>query len=312
MESQKRLLITGGAGYIGSQLIKNALQSGLFVHVLDSIEPSKLSFDFLNNPKLTYFTGSLEDEQVLKRCTNKVDYVIHLAGISDGKAGKLDPEKTKKINVDTLNQLLTISRNAGVERFIFASTMGVYGNEYKIPLTENLALRPIDPYSKSKAIGETIVKNANTEIFSTLCLRMAMVYGVSPNMRFDFIVNRLTIDALQKKQLTIMGGLQKRPQVHIDDLCELFIRFLTIDNDLFVNQCYNVVGENPCIDDIINEIQKQTDNVLIQKLPLRENEDSFEMDGSKLISEIHYQYRRNIKIGVKEIIETYSNNNLSV
>lgn len=308
----ERLLITGGAGYIGSQLVKHALKSGFFVHVLDSMQPNVVAFDFLNNPKLTYFTGSLTDEDVLKRCTENVDYVIHLAGVSDGKAGKSDPEKTRKINIDTLDLLLSISKKAGVQRFIFASTMGVYGNEYRIPLTENLELRPIDPYSESKAIGETIVKNANTPFFSTLCLRMAMVYGVSASMRFDFIVNRLTIDALQNRQITIMGGSQKRPQVHIDDLCELFLKFLKMDKNLFDNECYNVVGVNPGINDIIDEIQKQVNGVVIQKLPLRENEDSFEMDGTKLIERTYHQFQRNIITGIKDIIEAYSLKNVNI
>ncbi|MBC7525083.1 MAG: SDR family oxidoreductase [Flavobacterium sp.] len=312
MESQKRILITGGAGYIGSQLVKKALQNGLFVHVLDYINPNELSFDFLNHPKLIYFTGSLTDDQILKKCTENVDYIVHLAGVSDGKAGKLDPEKTRKINIDTLDNLLSISKNAGVKRFIFASTMGVYGNQYKIPLTENMILHPIDPYSESKAVGEDIVRNANTSSFSTVCLRMAMIYGISPNMRFDFILNRLTIDALQKKQLTVMGGTQKRPQIHIDDLCELFLHFFKIEESLFANQCYNVVGENPSVNNMIDEIQKQINNIVIQKLQLRENEDSFEMDGSKLFTQTNYHYQRNIKIGIREIIETYLPKNMKI
>lgn len=303
MESKKRLLITGGAGYVGSQLALNALKSGFLVSILDTINPNEQDIELLiQNPSIIYFYGNLIDSAVLENCTKNIDFIVHLAGISDGRAGKENPELTKKINIDTLDQLLTISKKAGVKRFIFASTMGVYGNSYKVPLTEDLELKPIDPYSESKAIGEKIVLEANSNSFSTLCLRMAMVYGLSPKMRFDFIVNRLTLDAIQKKTITIMGGSQKRPQIHIDDLCELFLELFIIDEKLFKNQCYNAVGQNPSIEAMIHEIQNQLSGVEINKLPIRENEDSFEMDGNKLIAKTGIIFKRNLKIGIKEII----------
>jgi nucleoside-diphosphate-sugar epimerase len=305
LQQEKKLLITGGAGYIGSQLVKNALQSNLLINVLDSVEPDYLNFDFLKHLNINYYAGSLTDETILKRCTENVDYIIHLAGISDGRAGKSNPELTKQINIDTLKKLLVISKGAGVKKFVFASTMGVYGNAYKIPLTEDLPLNPIDPYSESKAIGEQLVQNANTASFATICMRIAMVYGVSDKMKFDFIVNRLTIDALQKKVITIIGGDQKRPQIHIDDLCDLFIESLKMDMKLFDNQCYNVVGQNPSINDIIFDILSQLPKTKIKKLPARKNEDSFEMSGNKLSNLTGYNFKRTIKIGVQEIIKNF-------
>lgn len=309
MESKHKqtLLITGGAGYIGSVLTRHALHAGFKVNILDSLDGAHAALDsVISNPDVNYFQGNITDNNVIEQSTAGVDFVVHLAGISDGKAGKANPELTKKINVETLEQILQISKNAGVQRFIFASTMGVYGNAYKIPLTENLELKPMDPYSESKALGEEFVKKAATPAFTTTILRMAMVYGISPNMRFDFIVNRLTLDAIEKKQLTIMGGGQQRPQIHIDDLAELFLYALTCDKKLVANACFNAVGENPAIEDITTTLQKLIPDLIIEKLPARANEDSFNMDGNKLLETTAFKYKKNIETGIREMIHEYA------
>jgi nucleoside-diphosphate-sugar epimerase len=309
LHSQKKqtILITGGAGYVGSVLALEALKIGFKVNILDRLEsPNEAIKSFLNYRDVNYFQGNLTEIDKLEQSTKGVDFVIHLAGISDGKAGKANPELTKKINVDTLEQILRISKASGVQKFIFASTMGVYGNGYKIPLTENLVPKPIDPYSESKAIGEEIVMSANDLSFSTTNLRIAMVYGVSPAMRSDFIVNRLTLDAIEKKHLTIMGGLQKRPQIHTSDLSNLFLRLLSLNKKVISGQCYNAVCDNPSINNIITIIKSKMADTQIEVLPARPNEDSFEMDGNKLLKQTGFNYQKSLSDGIQEMMNMYS------
>ena len=306
LRKQPKVLITGGAGYIGSVLSKLAILSGYDVNILDNLEVtnSVLKKIFVN-PRVHYFQGDLANINIIKESTKGVNFVIHLAAISDGRAGKENPELTRKVNIEPINDLLQISKDAGVKRFIFASTMGVYGNEYTIPLHEGLALRPIDPYSESKAIGEELVRNANSEEFLTTSLRIAMVYGVSLNMRYDFILNKLTIDALAKCYINIMGGNQKRPQVHINDLCDLIITFLYFDKKIISGESFNVVGSNPRLIEIAKEIQKQLPLTHIEISPQRPKEDSFEMDGSKLTKQTGFLSSRTLENGIREIITKY-------
>jgi nucleoside-diphosphate-sugar epimerase len=304
LESEKRqtILITGGAGYIGSVLVHKAVSKGFNVNILDKVEDE----NFHDNQTVKFFSGSITDHKTIEESLSGADFVIHLAGISDARAGKENPELTKKTNIDSLKCLLEISQKAGVKRFLFASTMGVYGNKYSIPLKEDLPLDPIDPYSESKAAGEEIIRSENSDCFTTTSLRLAMVYGYSPSMRYDFIVNRLTLDAIEKKQITIMGGEQKRPQVYIDDLSGIFLEFLLADKSLISDEAYNVVGVNPTIEEISTIIRQKLPDTEIKKLPLRNNEDSFEMDGSKLNTVIKYNQQKSLDKGIESIISEYS------
>jgi nucleoside-diphosphate-sugar epimerase len=304
LEKKKQtILITGGAGYIGSVLVRKAVSKGFNLNVLDQAGAD----GFGDEQNIRFFKGSIADYKTIEKSLDAVDFVIHLAGVSDGRAGKENPELTRKTNVDCLKQLLELSRNAGVKRFVFASTMGVYGNKYDIPLTEDLPLNPIDPYSESKAAGEEIIKSEKSEaFFTTVSLRIAMVYGYSPRMRYDFIVNRLTLDAIEKEQITITGGKQKRPQVYIEDLSNIFLEFLSAGESSVNGESFNVVGVNPAIEEIADAVHRELPETKIEKLPPRENEDSFEMDGGKLKRIIKYAQQETLNAGIEGIISKYN------
>ncbi|MDQ4121027.1 MAG: SDR family oxidoreductase [Acidobacteriota bacterium] len=303
MEKKQTILITGGAGYIGSVLVRRAISKGFHVNVLDQAGGD----EFADAPLVKFFRGSIADYKTIEESLDAVDYVIHLAGVSDGRAGKENPELTKKTNVDCLKQLVELSQKAKIKRFIFASTMGVYGNKYDIPLTEDLPLNPIDPYSESKALGEEIIKNEKSDgFFTTVSLRIAMVYGYSPRMRYDFIVNRLTLDALEKKQITITGGKQKRPQVYIEDLSNIFLEFLSADESGVNGESFNVVGVNPAIEEIADAVRQKLPETKIEKLSARDNEDSFEVDGGKLKRIIKHAQQKTLDAGIKGIISEHN------
>lgn len=301
-ETKQTILITGGAGYIGSVLARRAVSRGFDVNILDCAAP----IDFGNSQAVRFFKGGIDDYETIEKSLRAVGFVIHLAGISDGRAGKANPELTRKTNVDSLKQLLELSQKARVKRFVFASTMGVYGNEYKTHLTEDLPLAPVDPYSESKALGEEIINGEKSNGFTVASLRIAMVYGLSPRMRYDFIVNRLTLDAIEKKQITIAGGAQTRPQIYIEDLANVFLEFGRADADKINGESFNVVGVNPSIEEIAEAVKRNLPETRIEKLPAREGEDSFEMDGTKLKTVVEYAQQKSLDAGIKGIIEEYN------
>jgi nucleoside-diphosphate-sugar epimerase len=306
LNSPPTLLITGGAGYIGSCVVQRAVAEGYIVHILDNINPvdSPLRNLFLQ-PGVKFFRGSITDPETIIESTRGVDYVIHLAGVSDGRAGKENPALTHKVNSESIGQLLTLSKAAGVKRFLFASTMGVYGNKYGMMLHEGLPLNPVDPYSESKAIGESVVRNADTDDFCTTSLRIAMVYGIGPKVREDFLVNRLCINAVMEGSLMIMGGEQKRPQIHVADLANLFLILLKSEREKICGSVFNAVESNPGLTEIVQIIRDVLPATHLNMLPAREQEDSFEMDGAFLYRAVGFRPAIGLKTGILEIINHY-------
>jgi nucleoside-diphosphate-sugar epimerase len=305
-DNRQILLVTGGSGYIGSSLVEKALRSGYAVRVLDNTKPTDDSIQSLfANPSVRFFKGSITDSQALTESISGVDYIIHLAGVSDGRAGKENPELTRRVNIDSIEQLLSISKQAGVKKFIFASTMGVYGNRYDTALHEELPLNPVDPYSESKAIGESYVSRTNGPGFCTVSLRIAMVYGVGPKVREDFLVNKLCITAINNGRIRITGGSQKRPQIHIDDLTDLFLKLLSGSTREMCGQVFNAVGSNPSLKEIVNSIVSSLPQTRVEYLPARPDEDSFEMSGDKLAEKLRFRPAKSLDKGIAEIIQHY-------
>ena len=303
-DKPQTLLVTGGCGYIGSQLVRRALAGGYQVRVLDSSVPETADQD-LPLQNIQFFRGSITDRRIIEACTAGADYLVHLAGVSDGRAGKADPERTRRVNSETTGQLLQIAREAGVQRFLFASTMGVYGNQYDIPLIEALPLKPVDPYSASKAAGEAFVTAAAGPTFCTTSLRIAMVYGAGPKIREDFLLNQLCKTAVTAGSLTIMGGRQRRPQIHLDDLASLFLSLLHSPMQDINGKAFNAVESNPTLLDMVQQIQEALPRTDLNVLPARESEDSFEMNGRLLAEVTGFRPATSLSAGVRGLINHY-------
>jgi nucleoside-diphosphate-sugar epimerase len=300
------LLVTGGAGYIGSQLLFRALEAGYKVRILDGIDPGqdKLS-ELFRHPDVQFFRGSITDRSILGQCADGADYIVHLAGVSDGRAGKENPELTKKINSDSMEGLLEICKSAGIRKFLFASTFGVYGNRYSGKLEEHLQPQPVDPYSESKAIGESFVQAANTPDFCTISLRIAMVYGLGQKVREEFMLNRLCIDAARTGALRLMGGDQRRPQIHIDNLVGLFLHLLGPESPNLCGEVLNAVDASPTLGELAAAIQQALPQTQIEWLPGRPGEDSFELSDARLKSLTNYVPAVDLNTGIARIIDHY-------
>lgn len=300
--SINKILITGGSGYIGSSLIQKALDSNYIVHVIDNSDLA------IQDERISFFKGSILDAELLSASLAGVDVVYHLAGVSDGRQGKIDPEWTKKVNSDSIDFILAAAQKAGVKRFFFASTFGVYGNQYSSAITEEFALNPVDPYSLSKAVCEEKIVKANQPDFLTCSFRIGMVYGLGPKLRLDFLINNLCQQAVHKNYLKIIGGQQRRPQVHIQDLCAIFLLAAEIDSKKISAGLFNVVSASPSVEEISTSIKEMLQQVTVEMEPSTQAIESFIVDGSKLTKHLGFQYSIDLKTGIKELIQHFIKN----
>ena len=254
---KERVLVTGGAGYVGSVLVPKLINQGFNVNVLDSMIFGSQGLDSVkNNPDCKIIQGDLRDLNALDLSLQDVDYVIHLAAISNDPCSDLNPELTKQVNYEATKDLLRIAKEKGVKRFIYASSSSVYGIREEENVTEDLSLNPLTIYSKTKMWSEEVVKDYNTENFTTVNIRPATVCGYSPRMRLDLTVNILTDHAVNKEKITVFGGTQKRPNIHIQDITDYYIQLLKIPKEKIAGKTFNAGYENHQVSEIANMIRE--------------------------------------------------------
>ncbi len=304
---KSKVLVTGGAGYIGSVICDKLLRKNYDVIVLERKGFNNIGLHhYLTNPKLKIIKADIRDFKSYSQYLKHVNYVINLAAVSDGRAGAKNPEITYEVNHIALNNFLKTCLNSGIQRFIQASTISVYGNKYKQPLTEDLALYPEDAYSISKAKSEEMIRNANTHDFTTSIIRSSLVCGWSPKMRFDFIVNTLTYNAIAKNKITILGGKQIRPQIHIDDISDCFIKFLDAPTSLIAGEIFNSSSQNPSILEIAETIKLVLGkDIKIEILPYRDKEDSFIVNSDKIFKTLNISPNKSIFNAIEDICEAF-------
>jgi nucleoside-diphosphate-sugar epimerase len=257
METIKKVFVTGGAGYVGSVLVPKLLQLDYQVKVLDLfIYGSHVLDSVKDNPNLEQIKGDIRDRELLEREIPGCDAVIHLACISNDPSFELDPELGKSINYDSFLDLVDVSKEVGVKRFIFASSSSVYGLREEENVTEELPLKPLTDYSKYKAMCEEVLLEKRGSGFSTLILRPATVCGYSPRLRLDLTVNILTNHAFHNRLIKVFGGAQMRPNIHIEDVTDLYIKSLEWPADKIDGGIFNAGYENHRVSEIAEMVKK--------------------------------------------------------
>ena len=227
MNSMQQVLVTGGAGYVGAVLVPKLLQAGYQVKVLDLyIYGTDVLAAVKNHPNLEEIQGDIRDRALLEKVMPGCDAVIHLACISNDPSFELDPDLGRSINYDAFVDLVDVAKDSGVKRFIYASSSSVYGIKETDNVTEDLPLLPLTDYSRYKALCEEVLLSKREPGFVTLVLRPATVCGYSPRQRLDLVVNILTTQAINNGKITVFGGQQKRPNIHIEDMTDLYLKSL--------------------------------------------------------------------------------------
>jgi nucleoside-diphosphate-sugar epimerase len=255
----RTVYVTGGAGYVGAVLVPKLLAAGYQVRVLDLFIYGQDVFPSCQgNPGLTLIKGDMRDQDLLRRTLAGCDAVIHLACISNDPSFELDPSLGKSINYDCFRPLVEISRDSGVHRFIYASSSSVYGVKEEENVTEELSLEPLTDYSKFKAMCEEELAEYQSPDFTTVTLRPATVCGYSPRLRLDLSVNILTNHAYTNNKIRVFGGDQYRPNIHIDDVTDLYVKLLQLPAEQVAGKIWNAGWENKTINTIAEIVR---DNV---------------------------------------------------
>src|SRR5579871_3468634 len=228
----KRILVTGGAGYVGSRLIPKLLDNGYEVNVIDLyIYGNNVFGSYHGHERLKEICGDIRDQATLRDAMQGCDAVIHLACISNDPSFDLDPTLGKSINYDAFRPMVRIAKELGVKRFIYASSSSVYGIKEEKNVTEKLSLDPLTDYSKFKAECEKVLAEEAADGFETVIVRPATVCGYSSRLRLDLTVNILTTHAYFNKKIKVFGGKQLRPNIHIDDMVDAYLCFLAASKE---------------------------------------------------------------------------------
>src|SRR5271168_3548966 len=220
-----RIFVTGGAGYIGSLLIPRLLDRG---YKVTSYDISYYGDNFLpkSNPNLQVIRGDIRDTAKLAKAIPGHDAFISLACISNDASFELDEKLSTSVNLDAFEPMVLAAKKAGVKRFVFASSSSVYGVSDQPDVTEDHPLIPLTLYNKFKGLCEPLLFKHQSPDFVCVTLRPATVCGYSPRMRFDLTINILTNHAVNRRLITVFGGAQKRPNIDIEDVTDLYVKML--------------------------------------------------------------------------------------
>lgn len=293
------VMVTGGAGYVGSVLVPKLLAAGHRVTVLDLyLYGDDIFAQYRANPNLIEVKGDLRDPAAVAKALKGCNAVIHLACISNDPSFELNPDLGKSINFDAFRPLVKASKAAGVTRFIYASSSSVYGVKKEANVTEDLSLEPLTDYSKFKAMCERVLEEEREPGFVTLTLRPATVCGYGPRQRLDVIVNILTNHALNAGRIKVFGGSQLRPNLHIEDMTDLYLLTLQLPDEQIDGGIYNAGYENHSLMDIADIVRSVVGKVEVDVLPTDDLR-SYQVSSTKIQRELGFTPKYTIENAVQ-------------
>jgi nucleoside-diphosphate-sugar epimerase len=263
----KNILVTGGAGYCGSLLTPQLLDAGYNVTVYDILYFGD-SFLPKDNPRLKIIQGDIRDASKLATALKGQDAVLSLACISNDASFELDERLSTTVNLDAFEPMVIAAKKAGVKRFAYASSSSVYGVSDKPDVTEDHPLVPLTLYNKYKGMCEPLLFKHTDENFTGVAFRPATVCGYAPRLRLDLSVNILTNHALTNNKITVFGGSQLRPNLHIHDYVDLCKLLLTAPTEKIANQIFNCGYQNMTIMDIAHLVKKVVEQEFPEKAPI--------------------------------------------
>jgi len=296
-----KILLTGGCGYIGTNLTEALLDLGHYVTVVDIMWFG----NYLNPHKnLNIIQSDIRDIDAIPM--KGIDTVMHLANIANDPTGDLNARLTWEVNALSSKFLIEKAIENNVKQFIFASSGSVYGIKEESQVTEDLPLVPITDYNKTKMISESVLLSFRDEITLNI-VRPATVCGYSPRMRLDLSVSLLTMHALTKGKITVFGGKQIRPNIHMNDMVSVYLHLLNLDSkDAGI---YNAGFENISILDIANKVCNQIPSEIV----VTESDDprSYRLNSDKLLK-TGFRPKWNVENGIQEVIKAYKEGQLDV
>ena len=305
----ERVLVTGGAGYVGCVLVPKLIRQGYSVTIYDSMLYGPCELDA--HPQLKIVQADLRDRKSLTDELKGIDYVIHLACISNDPSFELDPELSKAINFDCFEPLVQIAKSSGVKRFIYASTSSVYGVSDAPEVTEDHPLVPLTDYNKFKGLCEPVLLEYQSNDFTTVIIRPATVCGYSPRLRLDLSVNILTNHAVNKGLITVFGGDQKRPNIHIDDVTDLYVQLLTYPKERIAGQIFNAGYQNYSLMELATMVKEVVEQELPAKAPVRiertstNDPRSYHVNSEKIARQLGFVPKRTVQDAIRDLCAAF-------
>ena len=301
------VLVTGGAGYVGSVLVPKLLAKGYQVKVLDLYLYGEDVLDAVrDHPNLEQIKGDIRDRALLEKIIPGTDAIIHLACISNDPSFELNPQLGKSINYDAFLGLMEASKRSGVKRFIYASTSSVYGVKEEENVTEDLPLEPLTDYSKYKALCEEVLLKEQSPDFTTVIIRSATACGYSPRLRLDLTVNILTNLAVNTGRITVFGGQQKRPNIHIEDVTDFYVQLLELPDEMIAGKIFNVGYENYRVSEIAKMVRKVVgkEEVEIVTSPTNDNR-SYHISSEKVRRELGFEPKHSVEEAIRDLCSAF-------
>ena len=294
-----KILITGGAGYVGSVLTPYLLNKGHKVTVIDLMIYGEEVLK--KNKNLRIIKGDIRDRNLLEKELADHEIVIHLACISNDPSFELNPKLGKSINLDAFTPLVEISKKKLIKKFIYASSSSVYGVKSEKEVHENMSLEPLTDYSKYKIECESILQKYRSENFTPIIIRPATVCGYSPRQRLDVVVNILTNLAYHKRKISVFGGDQLRPNIHIKDMVKAYDVLIDAKKSEVSGEIFNAGYENKTVLDLANTVKTVIgEDVQLKSTPTDDNR-SYHISSEKIKKVLGFESKYTISDAVTDL-----------
>lgn len=312
MQSFSCIAIPGGGGYVGSVLVPRLLEEGYRVKILDLFLYGRETLAaVIDHPQLEIIQGDIRNPESVKNLLRGCDAVIHLACISNDPSVELDPALSHSVNFESFSPFVAQAKKAGINRFIFASSGSVYGVSDSPDVTEEHPLVPVSLYNKYKAACEPVLQAEACTDFSPVIIRPATICGYSPRQRLDLTVNILTSHAFYRRQITVFGGAQMRPNLHIQDMVDLYCLLLKAPTTQIHNQIFNAAYQNHSVSETAGIIQALFRKTLPQweEIPIKTQPSddirSYHISSKKLSEVLNFVPSRTIQDGASDLIKAF-------
>lgn len=306
---KEQVLVSGGAGYIGSVLVRLLLEKGYRVRVLDNLMFGGVPIiDLLNDEDFEFMKGDVRNPDDVRRAMQGMDHVVHLAAIVGDPACAKQPELAREINLDGSRRMYDMANELGLKRFVFASTCSNYGkmSDPESYVDEESVLAPVSLYAETKvAVEQYLLSQPKTNPCKPTSLRFSTVYGLSPRPRFDLTVNEFTKELALGRELVVFGEQFWRPYCHVVDLCRSVLAVLDAEEEKVAFDVFNVgdTSENYQKQMIVDEILKQLPGSVIRYVSKNEDPRDYRVTFEKIRERLGFRISKTVPDGIRQIIQ---------